>query len=76
MSMTKDRARKRAIRAQMAERPAHRAPLTHVTYSFDTVADHLHQIGSDLDDVDVKLTLGVGLEAVAAGLGVEPHQQH
>jgi hypothetical protein len=63
-----------AFTTQAAERPAHRAPLEHVVYSFDTFADHLGQLGSSLDDLDIQATLGVGLEAVGAalGLGVGP----
>jgi hypothetical protein len=61
-----------AFTTQAAERPAHRPPLTHVTYSFDTLADHLDQVGSNVDETDLKITLGVGLEMVAATLGLEP----
>jgi len=59
-----------AFTTQAAERPTHRPPLTHVTYSFDTVTDHLDQVGSSLDDIDLKVTLSVGLEVVAATLGL------
>jgi hypothetical protein len=59
------------LTTQAAERPSQRAPLTHVTYSFDTILDHLDQVDSSLDDdTDLKLTLGVGLEVVAAALDV------
>jgi hypothetical protein len=59
-----------AFTTQAAERPAHRAPLEHVVHSFDAFRDHLGQLGSSLDDLDIQLTLGVGLEVVAAALGL------
>jgi hypothetical protein len=59
-----------AFTTQAAERPAHRAPLEHVVYSFDTFADHLGQLGSSLDDLDIQSTLGAGLEVAAAALGL------
>ncbi len=58
-----------AFRTQAGERPAHRAPLEHVVDSFATFADHLGQLGSSLDDIDIELTLSVGLEVVGDALG-------
>jgi hypothetical protein len=58
-----------AFTTQAAERPTHRAPLAQVGDSFATFADHLGQLGSSLDDLDVELTLSAGLEVVGDALG-------
>jgi hypothetical protein len=57
-----------AFTTQAAERPTHRAPLEHVGESFATFADHLGQLGSSLDDLDIELTLSAGLEVVGDAL--------
>ncbi len=59
-----------AFTTQAVERPAHRALLEHVVYSFETFADHLGQLDSSMDHTDIELTLDVGLEVVAAALGL------
>ena len=58
-----------AFTAQAVERPAHRAPLAHVVDSFAAFAEHLGQLGSSLDDLDIELTLSAGLEVVGDVLG-------
>jgi hypothetical protein len=57
-----------AFTTQAVERPAHRAPLEHVGDSFATFTDHLRQLGSSLDDLNIELTLCAGLEVVGEAL--------
>jgi hypothetical protein len=57
-----------AFTTQAVERPTHRGPLAHVVDSFATFADHLGQLGSSLDDLDIELTLSAGLEVVGDAL--------